>query len=153
MPVDFLFERVENAQPRIRTECRSRNGHRVLSFLAGRGWDRPCIKLISVTESYSCQQRSKVHELARTLRKIESTERHTSTKNFCLWKSFRQKFLLEQNQNVGRNFCQALTMQLLQTLCNAAFRACPTQRFTSALIPRGPIICLTSIVDLALGSA
>src|SRR6185503_6419482 len=44
MPVDFLFERVQNAQPRIRTECRSRNGHNVLNFLAGRGWDWPLYK-------------------------------------------------------------------------------------------------------------
>ena len=153
MPVDFLFKRVQNAQPRIRTECRSRNGHRVLNFLAGRGWDRPCIKSGQRYRTALVASREVKFMSWRGQTKIDSTERHTSTKNFCLWKSFRQKFLREQNQNVGRNFCQVLNLQLLQTLCNAAFR----ERCASAIHLTSRrlhvSICLTSIVDLVLASA
>ena len=38
---------------------------------------------------FNCQQRSLIHELARA-KSNTLTERHTSTKKFCLWKSFHE---------------------------------------------------------------
>ena len=83
VPVDFLFERVQNAQPRIRTECRSRNGHNVLSFLAGRGWDWPL---------YKPDQQYRVVLVAS--REVK----------FMSWRGHIQK-LIRQNGILAQKFC------------------------------------------------
>ena len=115
--VDFLFERIQDAQPRISGESRAWNRHMKFFALAAAGAALVLIQL-SVTRpparrfwrdgvlqySFTCQHRSLIHELARVKIQLASTERHASTKYFCLWKSFREIFRVPFNFNREEKF-------------------------------------------------
>ena len=62
VPVDFFFERIENAQPRIRTKSRAWDGHNEIHCgpRLGQAW----INRFSLQYCFFCQQRSVIHELA-----------------------------------------------------------------------------------------
>jgi hypothetical protein len=107
MAVDLFFQRVENAQPRIRRKARSRNRHNKFSRGGGQ-IQRPYLKIIAVNlRSFSIDiQQSSLARGAVTLgfKKISLSwsVRHTSTKNFCLRETSPGLFLCCTIQNLQK---------------------------------------------------
>jgi len=132
VPVDFLFERIQNAQPRIRRQSRSRNRHNK-NFKRAAGWGSALVKPSYCYGIVLFTREALLDELAKEPNRSGSTERHPSTKFFGLWKSFSRKipapcnstrvdFFLSSAEVV--NATRVVQMRAGRALCSSQTEQC-----------------------------